>query len=194
MKSVTPVPSPVGPVLGAHKFMGSIKLRFALILALTALALWMLAFSIYAATNTKVQLTTSTAGPREVEDSTAQAVARDYAKAWQAMCAARSENRPDLLSGMYTGYAQDELTRAIHDQQAANIRTRYRDHGHKLEAIFYSQEGSALQLHDSARVTVEILDGNTVVHSEDTMIHYLVLMTPTADHWQVRKLQAVPSF
>ena len=175
--------------------MHPIKLRFILLLAaLTALALWMSSFSSYAASNTKIQLTTTAAGPREIEETTAQAIARDYAKAWQAMSAARQQNRPDLLAGMFTGYAQDELTRAIKDQQAANIRTRYTDRGHKLDAIFYSQEGSALQLRDTAQVTIDVLDGDKVVHTEDATINYLVLMTPAADHWQVRKLQAVPNF
>lgn len=154
----------------------------------------MTSFSSYAASNTKIQLTTTNAGPREVEETTAQAVARDYAKAWQAMSAAREQNRPDLLAGMFTGYAQDELTRAIKDQQTANVRTRYTDRGHKLEAVFYSQEGSALQLRDTAQVTIEVLDGNNVVRTEDATINYLVLMTPGADHWQVRKLQGVPRF
>jgi hypothetical protein len=172
-----------------------VKLRFILVLtALTALALWMCSFSTYAATNTKIQLTTTGAVPRAVEDTTAQAVARDYAKAWEAMSAARDHNRPDLLADMFAGYAKNELTQAILDQRKANIRTRYIDRAHKLQAVFYSQEGSALQLRDTAQVTIEVLDGNNVVHTEDATINYVVLMTPAADHWQVRKLQAVPSF
>ncbi len=181
--------------MSSSRFKHPIKLRFILLLAaLVGLAFWMSSLSSYAASNTEVQLTTTNAGPREIEESTAQAIARDYAKAWQAMSNARAQNRPDLLAGMFTGYEQDELTRAIQEQQSANIRTRYTDRGHKLEAVFYSQEGSALQLRDTARVTIEVLDGSNVVHTEDATINYLVLMTPTADHWQVRKLQAVPNF
>jgi hypothetical protein len=147
-----------------------------------------------AASGAKIQLTTTNAGPREVEETTAQAIARDYAKAWQSMNAAREQNRPDLLANMFVGYAQDNLMQAIKAQRTANLRTRIVDHGHKLEAVFYSQEGSALQLRDTAQLTMQILDGDSVVHTEDATIHYLVTMTPTADHWQVRALQAVPAF
>lgn len=142
----------------------------------------------------QVQLNVAGAAPRQVEDATEQAIARDYAKAWKAMAAARDQNRPELLQAMFVGVAKDEIEQAIRDQQQSNVRVRYIDHGHKLQAVFYSQEGSAMQLRDTASVGVQILDGNSVVHSEDATVNYLVLMTPAADHWQVRMLQGVPSF
>lgn len=195
MKHVLSPSSAARLVVMKNKLMHPVRVRFLLVLtALTALALWMCSFSTYAATNTKIQLTTTGAVPRQVEETTAQAVARDYAKAWEAMSAARNQNRPDLLADMFAGYAKSELTQAILDQQKANIRTRYIDRGHKLQAVFYSQEGSALQLRDTAQVTIEVLDGSNAVHTEDATINYVVLMTPAADHWQVRKLQAVPNF
>lgn len=171
--------------------------RFVFLLAaLTSLAAWMfsLSNSALAASTSGVQLSVSGAGPREIEDQTEQAITRDYAKAWQALSAARGQNRPDLLAGMFVGYAKNEITQAIEDQKRENIRTRYIDHGHKLQAIFYSQEGSAMQLRDTAQLEVQVLDGDSVVHSDSATIHYLVLMTPAADRWQVRMLQAVPGF
>ena len=170
--------------------------RFAVMaLALTVLGTWMLSLtnSVLASANpADIQLNATKAVPRQVEESTGQAVARDYAKAWQAMTAAQDQNRPDLLGSMFVGAAKEEIGQAIRDQHKSDVRVRYVDRGHKLTAIFYSQEGSALQLRDLANVEVQVLDGNSVVHSEDSTINYIVLMTPAADHWQVRMLQSVP--
>jgi hypothetical protein len=140
----------------------------------------------------RVALNAEKVVPRQVEDSTAQAVARDYSKAWQAMSAARNQNRPDLLGAMFVGTARNEIAQAILQQQKSGVRLRFVDHGHKLTAMFYSQEGSALQLRDVANVEVQVLDGKSVVHSEDATVNYIVVMTPAADHWQVRMLQALP--
>jgi hypothetical protein len=61
-----------------------------------------------------------------------------------------------------------------------------------LDGLFYSPEGSALELHDTAQLRQELLDGDTVVQSQNVTAHFLIVMTPTADHWQVRILQSVP--
>jgi hypothetical protein len=74
------------------------------------------------------------------------------------------------------------------------VRTRYVDHGHKLEAFFYSPDGGALELHDTADLEIKVLDGNNLVHSERVTLRYIGLMTPAADHWEVRVLESVPSF
>jgi hypothetical protein len=173
-------------------------IRFLTVVAvLVALAGWMFSFgnkALAANPDVKIQLTTNSAGPRQVEDSTEQAIVRDYGKAWQAMSAARAQNRPDLLSTLFTGFAKDEITQAIEAQKRNNVSQRMTDRSHKLQAIFYSQEGSALQLRDTAQVEIQVLDGTNVIHTENATINYLVLMTPTADHWQVRMLQAVPNF
>ncbi|HYG97838.1 MAG TPA: hypothetical protein VD837_01815 [Terriglobales bacterium] len=174
-------------------------LRFALLLlVLTALAAWMFSLSNNALAandnDSRVQLNVAGVGPRQIEDTTEQAIVRDYGRAWEAMTAAREQNRPDLLAGMFVGYAIDEITQAIESQKRENTRARWVDRGHKLQAVFYSQEGSALQLRDTAQVEIQVLDGNSVVHTENATINYLVLMTPAADRWQVRMLQAVPSF
>jgi acyl-CoA-binding protein len=141
-----------------------------------------------------VQLNIAAVAPRQVEQGTEQAITRDYAKAWQALATARDQNRPELLQSMFVGVAKNEIEQAIRDQQKSNARVRYVDLGHKLQAVFYSQEGSAMQLRDTAFIETQILDGNSVVYSEDAVVNYIVVMTPAADHWQVRMLQAVPSF
>ena len=68
------------------------------------------------------------------------------------------------------------------------------DHGHKVEAVFYSYDGSALQLKDTASVEIQLLDGDKVVASQLGTIYYMVLMTPAENSWKVRDLEAVPSF
>jgi hypothetical protein len=166
-----------------------------LVLALAAAGAWMFSLSktVLAAGNSpQIQLNVAGAAPRQVEESTEEAVTRDYAKAWQALSAAHDQNRPDLLDPMFVGAAKDEIAHAITDQQKTNLRVKYVDRGHKLNAVFYSQEGSALQLRDTAQIEIQVLDGGAVVHSEEATVNYVVLMTPSADHWQVRMLQAVP--
>jgi hypothetical protein len=140
----------------------------------------------------QVAMNVDKAGPRQVETTTGNAVVRDYAAAWQDLARALDQNNPELLGNVWVGFARDQFARAIAEQKKAGLRTRYIDHGHQLEAIFYSAEGGALQLRDTAQLEVQLLDGDTVVHSEQVTAHYLALMTPTTDHWQVRLLQSLP--
>jgi hypothetical protein len=166
------------------------SVRLLAIILSAALLIFMVSDNTLAAGNSpSIELNTAGVAPRQVEDSTEQAVTRDYAKAWQVMSQAREQNRPDLLNAMFVGTAKDEIAQAIKDQQKTNVRLRCIDHGHNLQAVFYSQEGSALQLRDTAQIETQVLDGGSVVHSETATVHYVVLMTPTSDHWQVRMLQ-----
>lgn len=146
-----------------------------------------------AATLPQVQLKTDAVAPRAIEDTTRQAVARDYAKAWQALAVAREQNRTDVLESAFVGLARNQTEQAVRDQQKSNLRVRYIDHGHNLQAMFYSQEGSALQLRDTASIETQVLDGDTVVYSQSSNANYIVVMTPAADHWQVRMLQEITS-
>ena len=68
------------------------------------------------------------------------------------------------------------------------------DKGHKVEAVFYSPEGSAMELHDTAQVQLQLMDGSKVIHSEDATVHYVVLLTAAENSWKVRVLEAVPRF
>lgn len=142
----------------------------------------------------RVQLTIDDAQPREVEEATEAAVLRDYKAAWQNLAAAMEENRADLLDASFVGFAHDKLGQAIADQKKDGLHRRYIDHGHKLNAVFYSYDGSAMQLEDTASVDVELMDGGKVVATKAGTILYVVLMTPAENSWKVREIEAVPSF
>jgi hypothetical protein len=139
-----------------------------------------------------IQFDADNIGPREIEDLTSQSVPRDYGFAWQTMEQALEENRPGLLDGYFTGVARQDLRARVTSQIKTGLQTRYRDRGHKVEAIFYAPAGDAMQLRDRAQIDVQVLDGGKVVYEEPLNIEYMVLMTPGADRWLVRQLQALP--
>ncbi len=142
--------------------------------------------------NVKVELDPSAAAPRAVEDTTEKAIVRDYANAWSVMASALENNRTDHLASGFTGTAQQRLVERVREQRRAGLRTRYVDRGHKLQAVFYSPEGSAMQLQDTAKLEEQILDGDTVVSSHDIIANYVVLMTVGEERWKVRLLQELP--
>jgi hypothetical protein len=159
----------------------------------------LLAFAVFftagihaAAPGPRVQLNVDRTGPRGVEEQTRKAVLRDYGAAWAALGKALDQNRPDQLGDLWVGFARQQFLAAIAQQKSSGLRVRYLDNGHQLDAVFYSPEGSTLELHDTAQLQQELLDGDTVVQSQKGTAHFLVVMTPTADHWQVRILQSVP--
>lgn len=139
-----------------------------------------------------VELTVSR-GPRDIEDLTRHKILHDYAAAWQTLDAGLEQNRSELLNDYFTGFAKDEFTRTIKEQAGTGIHRHYVDHGHKLEVLFYSPDGSVMQLQDQAEYEVQIFDGNRLLHSETMTARFLVLMTPGADRWMVRLLQDVPA-
>ena len=149
----------------------------------------------YSAANSsgpKVELSAKGAQPRQLEDTTEIAIARDYSTAWKALATAMSENRADALDAGFVGVARNNFAQAIDQQKKAGLRRRYTDRGHKLEAIFYSPEGSAMQLRDTAQYDLEILDGNTIIHRDQITQPYLVLMTVAEGSWKVRTLESLP--
>lgn len=147
----------------------------------------------FAAEHPSVQINSKKAEPREMEDTTEKAIVRDYTKAWETMTVALAQNRAAAIPADFIGYAQDELQRRVEEQQKTGLHTRYVDHGHKLQAVFYSQDGSAMQLRDTAQLEIQLLDGDKVIHSDRVTQDYLVLMTPAENRWKVRVLQAVPA-
>jgi hypothetical protein len=149
--------------------------------------------TVLAANGPSVTLDIQNASPRQVEDATEKAVARDYAAAWQAMADALDQNRPDLLSANFIGTSNDKLAETIKQQKRAGLHRRYVDRGHKVQATFYSSEGSAMELHDTAQLQVQLLDGDKVVASQDVTAHYVVLMTAAENSWKVRVIQEVPA-
>jgi hypothetical protein len=141
----------------------------------------------------EVELNAANLGPRPIEELTEKSVRRDYGLAWQTMAAALRENRRDLLDGYFTGIAKATLAEQIADQKRSGVRVRYIDQGHRLEAVFYSPSGDAMQLRDRARLEVEIVDGERVLNRENVTLNYLILMTPGADRWLVRDLETTPA-
>jgi len=140
-----------------------------------------------------VTLDSSQAMPRQVEDATEKAVTRDYAAAWQTMIEALEQNRADLLNPNFIGTANDKLKKTIQQQSQAGLQRRYVDRGHRVQAIFYSSDGSAMELHDTAQFSVQLLDGDKVVATKDGSAQFVVLMTAAENSWKVRIFQEVPS-
>jgi hypothetical protein len=169
--------------------------RLAAMLAVVlALATFRFDLPVFAASAPEVTLNVQTAAPRQVEDTTEKAIARDYAAAWQAMTSALDQNRSDLLSANFIGTAGEKLSATIAAQRNAGLHQRLVDKGHKVDVVFYSPEGSAIELQDTAQLEVQLLDGDKVVHSEDATVRYVALLTAAADSWKVRVLEAVPAF
>lgn len=139
----------------------------------------------------RVQLNAENVGPRQIEDLTGKSIPRDYALAWQTMAQALENNRTDVLDGYFTGFEKDELTQRVKSQIKSGLHTRYQDRGHKLEAIFYAPAGDAMELRDRAQLDMQVLDGGKVIYEEPVNVEYVVIMTPGADRWLVRQLQAV---
>jgi hypothetical protein len=139
----------------------------------------------------RVQMNAENVGPRQIEELTGKSIPRDYALAWQTMTQALENNRTDVLDGYFTGFEKDELTQRVKSQIKSGLLTRYQDRGHKLEAIFYAPAGDAMELRDRAQLDMQVLDGGKVIYEEPVNVEYVVIMTPGADRWLVRQLQAV---
>ncbi len=155
-------------------------------------AFLLLCASAFGAEPVSVQLNSAAIAPREMEENTEKAVVRDYTRAWQSLATALSENSSAALANDFIGQAQDELRQRVSEQQKSGLHARYIDHGHNLQGVFYSQDGSAMQLRDTARLEVQLLDGDKVVHSDQFTQNYLVVMTTGENRWKVRVLQALP--
>jgi hypothetical protein len=139
-----------------------------------------------------IQLNAEGNAGRTVEEQTKKSVARDYARAWRTLAEAMEQNRADLIDSDFIGIAEEKFAGAVADQAKAGLRTRYIDHGHKLDVLFYSPEGLSIELRDTAQLERQVLEGDKVIHSDNLTRHYIALMTPTEVRWKVRLLQEVP--
>ncbi|MCU1308369.1 MAG: hypothetical protein JWN45_3064 [Acidobacteriaceae bacterium] len=139
-----------------------------------------------------INISAAGAGPREVEETTQKAIQRQYSAAWKNMAVALKENRTDLLDQSFVGSVRDQLAKEIEQQKKTGISTRYIDRGHQVNVVFYSPEGTALELRDTADIEHQVLDGIKVIHSEQLRQQYLVIFTLVEDKWKVRIMQAVP--
>ena len=90
--------------------------------------------------------------------------------------------------------AQEKLVATIDGQRKNGLHQEIVDRGHTVDAVFYSPEGSAMELHDTAQVQLQLMDGTKVIHSEDATVRYVVLLTAAENSWKVRVLEAVPAF
>jgi hemin uptake protein HemP len=166
------------------------KSRLATIFAVVCLAL-----SSHAADSAvQVQLSTKDAGPRAIESLTERGILRDYRFAWTGMAQALELNTLDPLEGPFAGEAKQQLMEAVASQQHTNLSQQYVNQNHRLEAVFYAPEGDVMELHDTAEYQLRVSDAGKVIHDEHVVMHFIVLMTPAADRWVIRQLQAVPQF
>jgi hemin uptake protein HemP len=169
--------------------------RAANLVAIGVFVLLASVLNLYAADATaQVELNVTKAGPRTVENLTERGILRDYRFAWTSMAQALEFNTLDPLEGPFAGDAKKWLQETVSGQQRDGLSQRYLNQNHKLEAVFYAPEGDVMELHDTAEYQLQISDGGKLIHDEHVVMHYVVLMTPAADRWVVRQLQAVRQF
>ncbi len=142
----------------------------------------------------QVRLDASKVGPRTVEPLTERAILRDYQAACSSMAQALESSELGPLDGPFAGDAKQVLTETVLSQQKSRLRQRYLNQGHQLQAVFYAPEGDVIELHDTAEYHRQVLDDGKTIEDAHVVVHYVVLMTPSADRWVVRHLQAVDKF
>jgi hypothetical protein len=167
-------------------------LLIAALLLLASIAPKMLRARAESPNENAISISTAGAGPREVEETTQEAIQRQYSAAWKNMADALKENRTDLLDQSFVGSVRDQLAREIEQQKKTGVSARLVDRGHQVNVVFYSPEGTALELRDTVDIEQQVLDGSKVIHSEQLRQQYLVIFTLVEDKWKVRIMQAVP--
>jgi hypothetical protein len=145
--------------------------RFCLLAMAFVAGTFYLTANLQAASPSRIELKVDRVAPREVEEQTAKAIVRDYGNAWTALGKALEQNRIDQLGDLWVGFARQQLGEAIDRQKQSGLRIRYVDHGHKLEGFFYSPEGSALELRDTAQLERRVLDGDKIIASDSLVAH-----------------------
>lgn len=168
--------------------------KWARVAGAAAVALVMASISVAADSDLQITLNTSKAAPRAMEPLTEKSILRDYKFAWANLELAFESNSPGPLNALFTGTASKWLHGAVDGQRRTGVTSRYLNQTHKVDAVFYSPEGDVLELHDTAGYDLQILDGGKTIHNEHVTVHYVVLMTPGADRWEIRHLQSVPQF
>jgi hypothetical protein len=164
-------------------------------IAIGCVALALVAGNLKAAdASPQVTLNVTKAAPRTVEPLTQRVLLRDYKFAWANLAQALESNSVDSLNGLFAGTANTWLKGKVSTQRQSGLTSRYSNQTHKVDAVFYAPEGDVIELHDTAEYDYQVLDGSKSIHSEHAVVHYVVLMTPGADRWVVRQLQAVQQF
>ncbi len=139
----------------------------------------------------EVHLDAEGLAPRPIEELTGTRIARHYAMAWRDLEGALESGRAEGLGEECVGFAKDHLVQRIGEQEKAGVHVRIMDHGHHLKAVFYSTDGTAMQLLDQAMMEIQTFDGNKLLDTQNAPREYIVLMTPGADGWYVRDLEEV---
>jgi hypothetical protein len=139
----------------------------------------------------EVHLNADGLAPRPIEELTGTTIVHHYAQAWSHMAEALESSRADRIGDEFVGQAKDRLKQRIVEQAKTGVHVRIVDHGHQLKAIFYSTDGSAMQLVDQAQLEIQTFDGNKLLDTENAPRKYIVLMTPGADRWYVRDLEEI---
>ena len=103
-------------------------------------------------------------------------------------------NAHRITRDYFVGAAREQLAEAVADQQKTGLHSRYLDQRHKVDVVFYAPEGDVVELHDTVECQFQVFDGEKSIHNERAVLRYVVLMTPSADRWVVRQLQAVSQF
>jgi hypothetical protein len=163
---------------------------------LASLTIWFV-FTLYseaADTTVQVQLDTKQTEPRAMENLTERGILRDYRFAWISVAQGLESNSLAPLEGSFAGDAKQWLRETVLNQQHSGLGQRYAGQNHKLDVVFYAPEGDVMELHDTAEYQLQLLDGAKVIRDQHVIQHFVVLMTPGADHWVIRQLQAVPQF
>lgn len=144
--------------------------------------------------SSQIKMNTASAQPRAVEDLTRTALIRDYDRAWRNLAEAFETGSSAALDAYFVGSARKNLGSAVASQRKTGLQSRYLSQQHTVDAVFYAPEGDVIELHDTVRGELQVVDGKKVIHDEHVVLRYVVLMTPAADRWVVRQLQSVSQF
>jgi len=166
----------------------------AVVFALILTAMPLISKILAAGETVQVRLDASQIQPRSLEQLTGQAIVKAYSNAWKNMEGALEQNRRELIDESFVGYAYDKLQSQVQEQKKSGLATRYVDHGHQVSATFYSPEGSAVQLQDTAQLEIQLLDGGKVVSSKNVTRKYVAVVSVVEDSWKVRVLDGVQEF
>lgn len=129
-------------------------------------------------------------GSRPVEKQTEASVIRDYLESWKSLESALDSNQASLLDANFVGTARDKLAHTIEEQSQLGIHSRYTARSHDLQIIFYSPEGSSIELVDTVEYDQQVLHQQKVLTAKPVHQRYLVVLTPSEVRWRVRILQA----
>ena len=141
-----------------------------------------------------VSMSVEKAAPRAVEDATRNRITADYRLAWANVASAMETNSLDPLQDLFTGSAKTWLSESVSDQRKSGLSTLYTAQRHKIDVAFYAPEGDVIELHDTASYHLQITDRGKPIQDQSVVQRYVVLMTPGADRWVIRQLQAVSRF